>query len=98
MFECSWFSSSLLVPVSGLVSSTPHFIFFKYLHWPASCQFEYTLFFFIGMSNFGAEDERSYIFLRSEAENVLKMFSNLLILCLSFNIQIGNIKTFLIDF
>ena len=29
---------------------------------------------FIRTSNFGAEAERSYIFLRFEAENVLKMF------------------------
>ena len=31
---------------------------------------------FIRTSNFGAEAERSYIFLRFEAENVLKMFLN----------------------
>ena len=40
---------------------------------------EYTLFFFfffIRTSNFGAEAERSYIFLRFEAENVLTMFLN----------------------
>ena len=38
---------------------------------------KYTLFFFfIRTSNFGAEAERSYIFLRCEAENVLKMFLN----------------------
>ena len=30
-------------------------------------------FFFIRASNFGAEAERSYIFLRFEAENVLKI-------------------------
>ena len=34
-----------------------------------------TLCFFIRTSNFGAEAERSYLFLRFEAENVLKMFS-----------------------
>ena len=33
--------------------------------------------FLITTSNFGAEAERSYIFLRCEAENVLKMFLNL---------------------
>ena len=32
--------------------------------------------FFIRTSNLGAEAERSYIFLRFEAENVLKMFLN----------------------
>ena len=36
----------------------------------------YTL-FSIRTSNFGAEAERSYIFLRFEAENVLKTFLNL---------------------
>jgi hypothetical protein len=36
-----------------------------------------TLFFYIRTSNFRAEAERSYICLRFEAENVLKMFLNL---------------------
>lgn len=31
-------------------------------------------FFYIGTSHFGAEDERSYLFLRYEAENVFKTF------------------------
>ena len=35
------------------------------------------LVFFVRASNFGAEAERSYIFSRSEAENVLNMFLNL---------------------
>ena len=35
--------------------------------------------FFIRTSNFGAEAERSYIFLRFEAENVLKMFLNYMV-------------------
>jgi len=39
-------------------------------------EWDHTL-FFIRTSNFGAEAERSYIFLRCEAENVLKMFLNL---------------------
>ena len=33
--------------------------------------------FYIRTTNFGAEAERSYIFLRFEAENILKMFLNL---------------------
>ena len=42
--------------------------------------------FFIRTSNFGAEAERSYIFLRFEAENVLKMFLNYIyITCISVN-------------
>ena len=43
--------------------------------------------FFIRTSNFGAEAERSYIFLRSEAENVLKMFLNYMVYttCISVN-------------
>ena len=36
-------------------------------------------FFYIRTSNFGAEAERSYIFLRFEAENVLKMFLNYMV-------------------
>ena len=36
-------------------------------------------FFFIRTSNFGAEAERSYIFLRFEAENVLTMFLNYMV-------------------
>ena len=44
-------------------------------------------FFFIRTSNFGTEAERSYIFLRFEAENVLKMFLNYMvyITCISVN-------------
>ena len=38
-----------------------------------------TLCFFIRTSNFGAEAERSYILLRFEAENVLKMFLNYIV-------------------
>ena len=50
----------------------------------------YTLFFFyffIRTSNFGAEAERFYIFLRFEAENVLKMFLNYMVCttCISVN-------------
>ena len=47
---------------------------------------EYTL-FFITTSNFGAEAERSYIFLPFEAENVLKMFLNYMVytICISVN-------------
>ena len=48
----------------------------------------YTLvFFFIRTSNFGAEAERSYIFLRFEAENVLKMFLNYMVYttCIAVN-------------
>ena len=47
---------------------------------------QYTL-FFIRTSNFGAEAERSYIFLRFEAENVLKMFLNYMVYttCISVN-------------
>ena len=43
--------------------------------------------FFIRMSDFGAEAERSYIFLRFEAENVLKMFLNYMVYttCISVN-------------
>ena len=43
--------------------------------------------FFIRTSNFGAEAERSYIFLRFEAENVLKMFLNYMVYttCISVN-------------
>ena len=51
-------------------------------------QFDYTLFFFIRTSSFGAEAERSYIFLRFEAENVLKMFLNYMVYtttCISVN-------------
>ena len=44
----------------------------------------YTLFFFIRTSNFGAEAERSYIFLRFEAENVLKMFFNYMVNVLNY--------------
>ena len=49
-----------------------------------------TLCFFIRTSNFGAEAERSYIFLRFEAENVLKMFLNYMVdmvytTCISVN-------------
>ena len=46
----------------------------------------YTLFFFI-RSNFGTKAERSYIFLRFEAENVLKMFLNYIVYttCISLN-------------
>ena len=49
--------------------------------------FKYTLFFFIRTSDFGAEAERSYIFLRFEAENVLKMFLNYIVYttCISVN-------------
>ena len=49
--------------------------------------------FFIRMSNFGAEAERSYIFLRFEAENVLKMFLNYMVYttCISVN-QCGRAK------
>ena len=36
----------------------------------------FTLCFFIRTSNFGVEAERSYVFLRFEVENVLKMFLN----------------------
>ena len=36
-------------------------------------------FFFIRTSNFGVEAERSYIFLRFEAENVIKMFLNYMV-------------------
>ena len=39
----------------------------------------YTLFFYIRTSNFGGEAERSYILLRFEAENVLKMFLNYMV-------------------
>ena len=44
-------------------------------------------FFFIRKSNFGAEAERSYIFLPFEVENVLKMFLNYMsyITCISVN-------------
>ena len=44
-------------------------------------------FFFIRTSNFGAEAERCYIFLRFEAENVLKMFLNYMVYttCISVN-------------
>ena len=43
--------------------------------------------FFIRTSNFGAEAERSYIFLRFEAENVLKTFLNYMVYttCISVN-------------
>ena len=43
--------------------------------------------FFIRTSNFGAEAERSYIFLRFQAENVLKMFLNYMVdtTCISVN-------------
>ena len=41
------------------------------------CKRKYTL-LFMRASNFGGEVERSYIFLQSEAENVLKIFVNLL--------------------
>ena len=49
--------------------------------------FFFCFFFFIRTSNFGAEAERSYIFLRSEAENVLKMFLNYMVYttCISVN-------------
>ena len=39
--------------------------------------FFFFLLYFIRTSNFRAEAERSYKFLRCEAENVLKMFLNL---------------------
>ena len=44
-------------------------------------------FFFIRTSNFGAEAERSYIFLRFEAENVFKMFLTYMVYttCISVN-------------
>ena len=44
-------------------------------------------FFFIRTSNFGAEAERSYIFLGFEAENVLKMFLNYMVYttCIAVN-------------
>ena len=44
-------------------------------------------FFFIRTSNFGAEAERSYIFWRFVAENVLKMFLNYIgyTTCISVN-------------
>ena len=51
----------------------------------------YTLFFFffffIRTSHFGAEAERSNIFLLLEAENVLKMFLNYMVYttCISIN-------------
>ena len=47
----------------------------------------HSVFFFIRTSNFGAEAERSYIFLRFEAENVLKMFLNYMVYttCISVN-------------
>ena len=49
----------------------------------------YTLFFFffIRTPNFGAEAERSYIFSRFEAENVLKLFLNYMVYttCISVN-------------
>ena len=43
--------------------------------------------FFIRKSNFGAEAERSYILLRFEAENLLKMFVNYMVYttCISVN-------------
>ena len=49
--------------------------------------FTLVFFFFIRTSNFGAEAERSYIFLRFEAENVLKMFLNYMVYttCISIN-------------
>ena len=37
-------------------------------------QCDYTLFLYIRTSNFGAEAERFYFFLRFEPENVLNMF------------------------
>ena len=41
--------------------------------------------FFLRTSNFGAEAVRSYIFLLSKAENVLKMFLNLHdVLCITW--------------
>ena len=50
--------------------------FFKFIG-PLFAFYCYTLcFLFIRTSNFGAKAERSYIFLRFEAENVLKMFLN----------------------
>ena len=47
----------------------------------------YNLFFFIRTLNVGAEAERSYILLRFEAENVLKMFLNYIVYtaCISVN-------------
>ena len=47
----------------------------------------YTLFFCIRTANFGAEAERSYIFWRFEAENVLKMFLNYIVqtICILVN-------------
>ena len=51
--------------------------------------FLYTLCIFVRTSNFGAEAERSYIFLRFGAENVLKMFLNYMVYttCISVNSQ-----------
>ena len=42
---------------------------------------------FIRTSNFGAEADRSYVFLQFEAENVLKMFLNYMVYttCISVN-------------
>ena len=42
-------------------------------------QIHSVFFFFIRTPNFGAEAERSYIFLQFEAENVLKMFLNYMV-------------------
>ena len=44
-------------------------------------------FFFVRTYNFGAEAERAFIFLRFEAENVLKMFLNHMVYttCISVN-------------
>ena len=54
----------------------------------ASLAHLYTVFVvFVRTSNFGAEAERSYIFLRFEAENVLEMFLNYMVYttCISVN-------------
>ena len=44
---------------------------------PKILQIELYTFLFIRTSNFGAEAERSYFFLRFEPENVLSMFLKL---------------------
>ena len=55
-----------------------------FLVFPIFCVYR---FFFLRTSNFGAEAERSYIFLRFEAENVFKMFLNYMVYttCISVN-------------
>ena len=52
------------------------FFFFVFFFFVLFCFF---CFFFIRTSNFGAEAERSYIFLRFEGENVLKLFLNYMV-------------------